>query len=538
MSPRFLVLLLLGFLSAVPAAAQAEPARVSLSVREADLRDVLRAAAQGTDLNINFEPDLNTTLRGVELKQMTLQEILDEILPSQGLAYSRQGRTIYVHRGDGGLRFYTVDMLSLRRAGSKSFQVNASGQLVQSTGGGQGGGSQGGGQGGQSGNSSAYTSSLASGNAFDSWQELETGLSTLIFGQPMEAKSLSGSSGTPAAPASRGMAKDGRSLVIQPESGLIVVGADPSTHLRVNAYLKELRRRNERQVILEARIVEVTLGADSQIGVDWNSVLNVGAASGGTGTDVQGSFVTGGTLNSNLQSGDGLARLIVQNARVTAALSALAREGRLQVLSAPRISTLNNQKAILRVVREEAFFLQNSQVTPGGTFGGNIATVQITPVVVPVGIVLDIQPQIGEDGTITLAVNPSVSEIVTVRSFSVAGSGGGASATLPVVDRRDLDTVVRIRNGETLVLAGIIRNKEGDDDRGVPWLRRIPLLGNLFTKREKMKSHTELAIFITPTLIESADQVAAQRKDTEQRLDKAGSDLKAEPKKTLDFKEP
>lgn len=537
MSSRFLFILLSSCLTAVPALSQAaEPARVSLSVREADLRDVLRAAAQGTDLNINFEPDLNTILRGVELKQMTLQEILDEILPSQGLAYTRLGRTILVHRGDGGLRFYTVDMLSLRRAGSKSFQVNASGQLVQSTG---GGGSQGGGSGGgQGGNTSAYASSLSAGNAFDPWQELEMGLSTLIFGQPMEAKATSGTGGAPSAPSARGMAKDGRSLVIQPESGLVVVGADPSTHLRVNAYLKELRRRNERQVILEARIVEVTLGADSQIGVDWNSVLSPGAVSGGTGTDIKGSFLSGDTLNSNLQTSDGIARLIVQNARVTAALSALAREGRLQVLSSPRISTLNNQKAILRVVREEAFFLQNSQVTPGGSFGGNIATVQITPVVVPVGIVLDIQPQIGEDGTITLAVNPSVSEIVTVRSFSVAGTGGGASATLPVVDRRDLDTVVRIRNGETLVLAGIIRNKEGLDDRGVPWLRRIPLLGNLFTKKEKLKSHTELAIFITPTLIENADQVALQRTSTEQRLEKAGAAQKAEPKKTLSIKEP
>jgi MSHA biogenesis protein MshL len=235
-----------------------------------------------------------------------------------------------------------------------------------------------------------------------------------------------------------------------------------------------------------------------------------------------------------------LAKLVVQNARLTATLSALAREGRLQVLSAPRISTLNNQKAILRVVREEAFFLQNSQTTGTGGLGGFSTTINITPMVVPVGIVLDILPQIGDDNFVTLAVNPSISEIVTVRSLVIQGTGasGGASATLPVVDRRDLDAVVRLKSGETLVLAGIIRNKEGVDDRGVPWLRKIPFLGNLFTKKEKLKSHTELAIFITPTLVEDSEQMATQRDSSEKRLEKAGADLHPEPKPASSIKEP
>jgi len=338
---------------------------------------------------------------------------------------------------------------------------------------------------------------------------------------------------------SRGFAKAGKHLVIHPDSGLILVSADAATHRRVETYLKELQRRSNRQVQLEARIVEVALGNDSQIGLDWAGLLKKGAAGGGEGTDIAAGLTSGATLNPNVQSSDGLFKLVVQNARVSATLSALAREGRLQVLSAPRISTLNNQKAILRVVREEAYFLQNSQVAPTG-LGGAIATIQITPVVVPVGIVLDIQPQVGEDGTITLAVNPSVSEIVTVRNFAVSGSGGssGASATLPVVDRRDLDTVVRIRSGETLVLAGIIRAKSSEDDRGVPWLRKLPLVGHLFTKREKSKSHTELAIFITPTLVEEPDQVRDLRGRTEERLNQAGVDLKPEPRPASSIREP
>ncbi len=543
--------ILFPLLCAVPLASQStpnaeSPRRISLSVRDADLKDLLRAAAEDTDFNITFEADIETRIKGLDLKGVTLQEILDQILPNLGMGYVKTGRTIHIQKSEGGLRFYQVDHLAMRRLGSKAFMVNASGQLIQSTGGSGGstggstGGDSGGGGGQGTGSSSAYTSSLNTGNGFDPWDEMRSGLTTLVFGEPINGDSASVAGGQVAGPTSLSFARNGKTLMIHPDSGLVVLGADPGTHKRVDAYLQELRRRNRRQVLLEARIVEVTLGNDSQIGVDWNGLLSAGAASGGTGTDIRGTFATGATSNTNLDAAtEGLAKLVVQNARIAATLSALAREGRLQVLSSPRISTLNNQKAILRVVREEAFFLQNSQTTASGS-GPVTTTVNITPMVVPVGIVLDILPQVSDDNTVTLAVNPSISEIVAVRSLVVQGVGnsGGASATLPVVDRRDLDAVVRLKSGETLVLAGIIRSKEGVDDRGVPWIRKIPFLGNFFTKKEKTKTHTELAIFITPTLIDDSEQMAVQRDVSEKRLEKAGANLKPEPQTSSSIKEP
>ncbi len=543
--------ILFPLLCAVPLASQStpnaeSPRRISLSVRDADLKDLLRAAAEDTDFNITFEADIETRIKGLDLKGVTLQEILDQILPNLGMGYVKTGRTIHIQKSEGGLRFYQVDHLAMRRLGSKAFMVNASGQLIQSTGGSGGstggstGGDSGGGGGQGTGSSSAYTSSLNTGNGFDPWDEMRSGLTTLVFGEPISGESASVAGGQVAGPTSLSFARNGKTLMIHPDSGLVVLGADPGTHKRVDAYLQELRRRNRRQVLLEARIVEVTLGNDSQIGVDWNGLLSAGAASGGTGTDIRGTFATGATSNTNLDAAtEGLAKLVVQNARIAATLSALAREGRLQVLSSPRISTLNNQKAILRVVREEAFFLQNSQTTASGS-GPVTTTVNITPMVVPVGIVLDILPQVSDDNTVTLAVNPSISEIVAVRSLVVQGVGnsGGASATLPVVDRRDLDAVVRLKSGETLVLAGIIRSKEGVDDRGVPWIRKIPFLGNFFTKKEKTKTHTELAIFITPTLIDDSEQMAVQRDVSEKRLEKAGANLKPEPQTSSSIKEP
>ena len=121
--------------------AQAPPARrVTLSVREADLKDVLRAATEGTDLNLSFDPGIDTRIKGLDLKAVTLEELLDQVLPNLGLGSTRKGRTIHIHKADGALRFYQVDQLALRRSGNKQFSVNASGQTIQVSGGGGGGG--------------------------------------------------------------------------------------------------------------------------------------------------------------------------------------------------------------------------------------------------------------------------------------------------------------------------------------------------------------------------------------------------------------
>ena len=425
----FLIPLLLGAPGGAQGLApQAQPRRITMSVRDADLKDLLRAAGEGTDYNLLFDPDLDTRVKGIDLKNVTFQELLDQILPSFGFSYVLTGRTLRITKSEGTMRFYHVDWLSMRRRGSKEFSVSASGQTI-STGSGSSSSSSGGGNSGSSGQDSAYTSSLSSGNGVDPWSEVQLGLSTLVFGEPVQAAQEAGGATGLTPPGSQAFSRNGRTLLIHPESGLVVVNAEPAVQARVARYLEEMRHRTGRQVLLEAKIVEVTLGNDSQIGVDWSAVLTPGAASGGSGTDVSGSFTTGTTLNPNLSATDGLFKFVVTNMRVTATLSALAREGKLQVLSSPRISTMNNQKAILRVVREEAYFLQSSQATPTGSGTGVLVTTTITPLVVPVGIVLDIQPQVADDGMITLAVNPSVSEVVSTRTFSTTGQGGGASAT-------------------------------------------------------------------------------------------------------------
>jgi len=521
---KHLLPMALAMLATPAVAGQAPPERFTIAVNDADLKDVLRAATADTDLNLIFEPGLPTGIQGLNLKAMALQEILDDVLPRLGLACTREGRNLYIHTGDGGLRFYHVDLLAMNRAGGNTFQVNASGQMMQGAGAVGGGGS------------SAFTSSVQMGQAADPWAELESGLMLLVFGRggtgPAAASADKPAPATADQPAPatvgkgalpRSYASNGRSLLIQPSAGLVVVGAEPAIQKRVEAYLKEARRRTQRQVLLEARIVEVTLGSGSQMGVDWQGLPST------AGNPASASLVTTQPAGPLAGAAQGLLTVVATSARVQATLTALAQDNRLKVLSAPRLSTLNNQKAVLRVVREEVYSLPSSQVTPGAAGSSPIATSQIAPLIVPVGIILDILPQIGDDGVITLAVNPSISDVSAVRSFQVPGASGllaqgSASTQLPVVDRRDLDAVVRIRSGETLVLAGMIQNRETQANAGVPWLRNLPLLGALFSRDQKTQTRTELAIFITPTLLDDADQVAAERAGAEKRLDAAGAD--------------
>jgi MSHA biogenesis protein MshL len=452
------------------------------------------------------------------------------VLPRLGLRANREGRNLYVQKSEEDLRFYHLDQLAMARTGSKTYQVNGSGQGAGGTGatgtagpaGTSGGGAY----------STSYSSSVELESASDPWGEVENGLMLLVFGRTVERQAAPAA--TPgagaAATAPRGYASGGRTLLIQPGSGLVAVGADPSIQRHVAAYLQEVQGRAERQVLLEARIVEVTLNNDSQMGVDWSGLASQ------NGNPALSSFSSGGVNNPNVGASQGLMTIVAQKGRVQAALTALARDQRLNVLSAPRLATLNNQKAILRVVQEQAFAIPSSQITPGTAAGGAVATTQLTPLIVPVGITLDILPQVGDDGYISLSVNPSISEVASTTTISepVIGAiglnqGQNVSMTLPVINRRDLDAVVRVKSGETLVLAGIIMKRENQDNRGVPWLRRIPILGALFAKDEKSASRTELAIFITPTLMETSAQVAAQRGDAEKRLEQAGQELKPPP---------
>lgn len=228
----------------------------------------------------------------------------------------------------------------------------------------------------------------------------------------------------------------------------------------------------QRQVTIEANIIEVNLFEEYRFGLNWSTLADIMSIPFGTA------------------SGGGIFQLRVTSG-MQILLDLLSRQGKVNVLSSPKVAVLNNQKAVIRVAREDIFF--KTTVTAPTISGGVVTpgTTTFTPQSITVGIVLDVTPQIGPDGTVLLNIRPSISDRV-----GEARAPDGSS--VPIIAVRETDTVVRVREGETIVLGGLIQDRRRDERTGVPGLSDLPLVGGLFGSTTREQQKTELVILLTP----------------------------------------
>jgi MSHA type pilus biogenesis protein MshL len=400
----------------------------------------------------------------VNLKQVTLEEMLDAMLNPIGLTSRREGGVIRVERPRVQTRVFTVNYIASQRSGNAglSSTAGASGAGGSSAGGGAGGATGGGATGGGS-SSGGSTSSVGSTDTFDLWGELEGTLTTFL-------------------------SENGR-LVMSPTAGLVAVTDLPENVMQVARYLDLVQGSVQRQVMIEAQILEVTLDDTSRTGVDWSqipyqlSLPGLGATTGSLGggailTQAAGGAAAG-VLNLGLAAQNGL-RLLV---------SALESQGDVSILSSPKVSTLNNQKAIIKVATDDVFFTRTTQREPLT----GVVTETVTPNTITEGLVLDVTPQIGEDA-ITMNIRPSISERLGERTSSTGD-------TVPILAVRASDTVVRVRDGETVVIGGLMHTRQSRTRSGVPGLQRAPLVGRAFRSETVEADKIELVILLTPTVL-------------------------------------
>ncbi len=524
-------LLVLSSETAKPPSGPGDPkSRFSLTFKDAHLRELLLLLTKNSNYSLVMEPGIDTTIPAMDLKNVTLEEALQSILPDLGLEYRFDRGFLRITRPGMQTRLFYLNYIAASRSGKRDMNMSSRSQ----TGGGNGGtgsssstsASSGGNN--QSGNSGGSTSenksSIITANTSEVWTDLRLGLESILFpsGAEKEPDRTNNEAAVPYATAMRD--PEGRRLLINPQAGLVMIHAEPSSLNEAAQYIEAVEGSIQRQVLIEAKVVEVTLSKDHQLGVNWASILN--PTSGFTGllssslgvTSPSASLSTGSVLNQSVNASLGQAQYSISNGKVGMVIDALSRQGQLRVLSSPRISTLNNQKAVIRVVREEVFFTQSSIVSQ--SIGPTVTTENIENLIVPIGVVLDIIPQISADGEITLSINPSISELVEVRKFS--SSQGDSVSTQPVIDRRDLDTVAKVHSGETVLIAGIMRERKAEDLRGVPWLMHLPFVGNAFRRTEQSTSQTELVIFITPTLLtgKTMADITQQEKERFQELER------------------
>ncbi|MEX2179720.1 MAG: hypothetical protein WD801_13470 [Gemmatimonadaceae bacterium] len=474
------------------------PRLQSLTAVNQDLGTVVRTLATRFGLQYQIDPAVHGTVN-TTLRNTTLSEALDIIMP-QGVQYEIRNGVLRVGPSRMETRIFSLDYVALSRVGTASTVIQRrlggsgiggnQGGAIGSQGGAAAGGAGAGGFGGGLGGGADVISAVS---VADVWEEIRVAMDALVFdgatdgaGQPQAQNAASAGMGLQGGgrPYSRN-APDGRRLIINPIAGTITVSAFTDRLDQIELFIRTFESSVQRQVLIEAKIVEVNLDRSYEFGIDWNVVVGSNAA----GKLSPG----GGRLGPNVEL-----RLSAGTTEISAVLTALSSQGDVRVLSSPRVSALNNQRAVFNVTTGEIVFnLQREPIIgPTGAITGFTSTVN--PTQVNVGIVLDVLPQIGADNSVTMNIRPVVTSVARTASFT---SADGTLFQAPVIDTRESDTMARLREGETIVIGGLMQNRVETVKSGVPGLRSIPLLGRLFSREVQIERKAELVIFLTPTII-------------------------------------
>jgi len=459
------------------------PERFTLAVNGAELRDVLMLLAKDASFSLVLDPGVGGRV-SVDLKRTTLPEALDALLAPLHLAYQLDGDRVHVYQPGVVTRAFHLDYLNAKRDGHSTLTISSGGGGGGESGGGSSSSSSG--SGGSSSQSQASTE-ITRQVSTDVWAAVELGLTSLVGANTEGSRAQ---------------------VVVNRDAGTVLVTADASLMDRVAAYLQAVEGAMGRQVMIEAKIVEVELNDAHRLGVNWAAVAS--ASGGFTGS------LTGGAADlmakspifaQQLGGGETAFRVGATSHDLAVVLDAIATQGQVRVVSSPRVAALNNQPAVIKVAQEQTFFSLDRQTNTEA--GVQQDTFTVDKEKYTIGVVLDIVPRIGADGTITMGVHPSVTDFAGEDVFPPGAKGAGILANAPILKVRELDTVVRLNDRETLVIAGLIRQEDRDEVEQVPGLGDLPFVGALFRHTRQVKAGSELVIFLTPHLVHGGEDFAA-----------------------------
>lgn len=450
------------------------------------VRLALSQLATAYKLNIAVDQDVDGLVT-VDLKNLPLEQTLEALLEPLGVAWQQRDGLLRVSRLE--TRTFNIDYLRLVRSG------NGNSTSSVSLSGGSGGGSGGG---GATGNSS---SSIAQNDSIDFWNELEEQLEAILernegdYGgqeRPMETTVQTDRQTNITTTLTQPIRESEGRLVIDRLSGTIQVTTTRARMKNVVEFINRIKAGINRQVYIQAKVIEVQLNDERSLGIDWNE-LDFGSLKLSTDLIIKNPAGGFGALPPTV-GGTYIRSFSGELESVDLALSALEEQGDVQVVSQPRIRTLNNQQAIVRVGTERTFFTTTTTITPvaGGT---PIQTVTNTPSTINEGLVLSVTPQISESGEIAMDVTPVLTNITGTDT-----SPDGLS-NAPILDIKQTSTLVRMYDGETIVVGGLIQQAVSNTKRSVPLLGSIPGLGKLFSSTYDRNVNRELVIFLTPRIV-------------------------------------
>lgn len=471
-------------------------ARFDLAVDNAPAAQVFMQVGADTPYNIIVSPEVTGQV-SLRLKSTTVLEVLESLRDLYGYDFRITGNRVFVMPNTVQTRLFRINYLPGRRQGASDLFVTSSAITSAPAPGTASSAPQGG-----STTHSNDSSHVRTTTDADFWRDVQASLNALVG------------------------SREGRSAVLNAAAGVIIVRATPAEMHLVEDYLSAVQIAVERQVMLEAKIVQVALNDDSQAGINWGAFANslfgngtkisigigqpgavIGNPSGQPGgnfTDGNGNSVTVGQGLAPSLNGRGFAGLAIQAPNFASVLNFLDTQGNTHVLSSPRIASLNNQKALLKVGSDSLYVTAvttNTSTSGSGTVSS--PTLTLTPFFS--GIMLDVTPQIDEQGFVVLHVHPSVSVVTAVNTPINLGVLGNYSLPLPTSAVNETDSIVRIKDGHVVAIGGLMQQIASDDRSGLPGLSQVPVLGGLFRQTSTVNRKSELVILIKPTVISDAN---------------------------------
>ena len=466
--------------------------RFDISVNAVAADQFFLSLVDGTDYNMVIHPEVRGTIT-LNLRNVTIPEVLEAARDVYGYEFIRTQYGFQVLPGRLRARIYQINYLNINRTGSSQTSVS-SGSLTAN-------------------NSSTNADGTTSSGGGTAGTEIRTEQTLTSFWTELQ-ESVQAIVGT----------GEGRSVVVNPQSGVVVVRALPNELREVEAYLQATQLIVQRQVVLEAKFIEVRLNENFQSGINWSSLLTPGNDSitasniGGGSVLVNENGLSGIAGNSgNLDPANfsaisgaaaaafgGVFSLALNFGDFNAFIELLKTQGNVQVLSSPRVATMNNQKAVIKVGSDEYFVTDiSTQNVATATSTTVQPDIELTPFFS--GIALDVTPQISQEGDVTLHVHPSISEVVDQQKTVTVGT---VTQQIPLAlsTVRESDSIVRARSGQVIVIGGLMQETTNDQDAKTPFLGDLPGVGNLFTHKKQASVKSELVILLKPVVVRSADE--------------------------------
>ncbi|UWZ97801.1 pilus (MSHA type) biogenesis protein MshL [Vibrio splendidus] len=451
--------------------------RFRIQAKGVEARTFFASLVKGTEYSAAIHPSVSGNLT-LNLTDVTLDEVLAVAQDMYGYDIEKRGKVIQVY--PAGLRTVTipVDYLQVKRSG-RSLTTITTGTISNSD------NSSSSSSNSDSNSSNSSNSSNNSNSTSNGGTEIETTSESDFWPQLEAAVAYLIGSG------------DGQSVVVTPQASVITVRAYPDEIREVREFLGISQKRLQRQVILEAKIMEVTLSDGYQQGISWSN-LSKSIGSGGVVIDRPASTLPPLDAISSLLGGQ--TNVTISDGSFEAVLSFMDTQGDLNVLSSPRVTAANNQKAVIKVGTDEYYVTDLSSAVGSGDNANVAPEVELTPFFS--GISLDVTPQIDDKGSVFLHVHPAVIEVEEeIKELNLGSTTGLVQLPLAKSSIRESDSVIRARDGDVVVIGGLMKSNTTDVTSKVPFLGDIPALGHLFRNTNQLTQKTELVILLKPTIV-------------------------------------